>query len=82
MSLLTTAWMVVADVGGTGKASHVTSGAVLTLVLPLALLVIVLVAWHLRVRRGWPALPTERHPAPPRHRWHLRRHDDDHGPTG
>ncbi|MGZ4202283.1 MAG: hypothetical protein ACXVRH_09525 [Thermoleophilaceae bacterium] len=65
-----------ADVGGTGAASHVTAGAVLTLVIPLALLVLVLAWWWLSSRRGWPALPTERHPAPPRHRWHLRHRDE------
>jgi hypothetical protein len=67
---------VVADVSGTGAASHVTSGAVLTLVIPLALLVLVLLWWGLSARRGWPALPTRRHPAPPRHRWHLRHRDE------
>jgi hypothetical protein len=61
-----------ADVSGTGGASHVSSGAVLTLVLPLALLVLVLGWWWVAARRGWPPLPTARHPAPPRHRWHLR----------
>jgi hypothetical protein len=45
---------VVADVGGNGAASDVTSGAVLTLVLPLALLAIILVWWWLTLRRGWP----------------------------
>jgi hypothetical protein len=67
---------VLADVGGSGAASHVTTGAVLTLVIPLALLVLVLAWWALSARRGWPALPTERHPAPPRHRWHLRHRDE------
>jgi hypothetical protein len=76
MGLLTTALTVVADVGGTGAASHVTGGAVLTLVLPLGLLVLVLGSWWLAARRGWPPLPTERHPAPPRHRWHLRHRDE------
>ena len=64
-----------ADVSGTGAASNVSGGAVLTLVLPLALLAIVLALGWLAVRTGWPSLPTTRHPAPPRHRWHLRRHD-------
>jgi len=54
----------------------VTAGAVLTLVVPLALLVLVLAWWWLAVRRGWPALPTARHPASPRHRWHLRHRDE------
>jgi hypothetical protein len=76
MDLLTTASLVLADVSGSGAASHVTSGAVLTLVLPLGLLVLVLLGWWLAVRRGWPALPTERHPAPPRHRRHLRHRDE------
>jgi len=67
---------VLADVGGTGAASDVTAAAVLTLVIPLALLVIVLVWWWLSARRGWPALPTERHPAPPRHRRHLGHRDE------
>jgi hypothetical protein len=47
---------LVADVGGSGAASDVTSGAVLTLALPLALLVVVLAWWWLAVRRGWPAV--------------------------
>ena len=42
---------VLADVGGTGAASHVTAGAVLTLVIPLALLVLVLAWWWLSSRR-------------------------------
>jgi hypothetical protein len=63
---------LLADVSGTGAASHVTAGAVLTLVIPVALLIVVLLAWQLSARRGWPPLPTERDPAPPRHRWHLR----------
>ena len=67
---------VLADVTGSGAASHVTAGAVLTLVVPLALLVLVLAWWWLAVRRGWPALPTARHPASPRHRWHLRHRDE------
>jgi hypothetical protein len=61
--------IVMADVGGTGGVSHVNSGAWLTLVLPLALLILVLGWWWLAARRGWPPLPTSRHPAPPRHRW-------------
>lgn len=64
------------DVKGTGAPSDVTAGAVLTLVLPLALLVLVLAWWWLAVRRGWPTLPTTRHPAPERHRWHLRHRDE------
>jgi hypothetical protein len=76
MTTALTAALVVADVGGNGTASHVTSGAVLTLVLPLALLVLVLVWWWLAARRGWPPLPTSRHPAPPRHRWHQRHRDE------
>lgn len=68
--------MIFADVTGSGAASDVTAGAVLTLVLPLVLLAIVLAWWWLAARRGWPPLPTTRHPAPPRHRWHLRhRHE-------
>jgi hypothetical protein len=47
---------LVADVGGSGAASDVTSGAVLTLVIPLALLVVVIAWWWLAVRRGWPAV--------------------------
>ena len=65
-----------ADVSGTGAASNVSGGAVLTLVLPLALLAIVLVLGWLAVRTGWPSLPTTRHPAPQRHRRHPRRHDE------
>jgi hypothetical protein len=68
--------LLLADVSGSGAASHVTSGAVLTLVLPLALLAIVLVWWWLAARRGWPPLPTSRHPAPPRDGWHLRHRDE------
>jgi hypothetical protein len=60
---------VIADVSGTGAPSHVNSGAWLTLVLPLALLVLVLGWWWFAARRGWPPLPTSRHPAAPRHRW-------------
>jgi hypothetical protein len=68
---------LLADVSGTGAASHVSAGAVLTLVLPLALLIVVLVWWWLSARRGWPPLPTTRHPAPPtRHRWHLRHRNE------
>jgi hypothetical protein len=78
MSIVTTASTLLADVSGTGGASHVTTGAWLTLVLPLALLAIVLVAWRLSARHGWPSLPTERHPAPPRHRWHLRHRHEHH----
>jgi flagellar biogenesis protein FliO len=44
-----------ADVSGTGAASNVSGGAVLTLVLPLALLAIVLVLGWLAVRTGWPS---------------------------
>jgi hypothetical protein len=73
MALLHTALAVVADVGGTGAASHVTGGAVLTLVIPLGLLVLVLTWLWLAARRGWPPLPTDKQAAPPRHRWHLRR---------
>ena len=77
MTALATAVLgVVADVSGSGKASDVAGGAVMTLVLPLALLVIVLFLGWLAVRAGWPSLPTTRHPAPPRHRWHLRRHHE------
>jgi hypothetical protein len=72
MPAITTLATVLADVSGSGAASDVTSGAVLTLVMPLALLVIVLAWWWLAARRGWPPLPTARHPAPTRHRWHLR----------
>jgi hypothetical protein len=57
---------VLADVTGTGAPSDVTSGAVLTLVLPLALLAIVLLWWWLAARRGWPKLPAEQRPAPVR----------------
>lgn len=67
---------LLADVTGTGAPSDVIGGAVLTLVLPLALLAIVLVWWWLAARRGWPALPTERHPAPARER-RRRRHRHD-----
>lgn len=64
------------DVQGTGAPSDVTAGAVLTLVLPMALLVLVLAWWWLAARRGWPPLPTTRHPVPERHQWHLRhRHE-------
>jgi hypothetical protein len=70
MVLLTTALVVLADVKGTGAASHVTAGAVLTLVLPLSLLVLVLGSWWLAARRGWPPLPTRRRPAPPGDRRH------------
>lgn len=76
MFLFPTALSLVADVGGTGAGSHVTGGAVLTLVLPLALLVLVLAWWWLAARRGWPPLPTSKDHAPPRHRWHLRRRND------
>ncbi|MEA2395271.1 MAG: hypothetical protein QOJ82_3162 [Solirubrobacteraceae bacterium] len=67
---------LLADVHGTGAASDVTAGAVLTLVLPLVLLVLVLAWWWLAASRGWPPLPTTRHPAPERSRWHLRRRDE------
>lgn len=70
-SLLTNALLVLADVKGTGAPSDVTAGAVLTLVLPLALLAIVLLWWWLAARHGWPELPPEQHPppaAPPRAR--------------
>lgn len=76
MGALTTASLVLGDVGGSGAASHVASGGVLTLVIPLALLVIILLSWWLATRRGWPPLPTQRHPAPPRHRWPLRQRDE------
>ena len=73
------ALLTLADVMGSGAASDVCAGAVLTLVIPLALLAIVIAWWWLTARRGWPALPTTRHPAPPRHRWHLRhRHRAEH----
>jgi hypothetical protein len=64
--------MTLADVTGSGAASNVSGGAALTLIIPLALLLIVLAWWWLAARRGWPPLPTARHPAPPRHRWHRR----------
>jgi hypothetical protein len=70
------ALLTIADVTGSGAASDVSSGAVWTLVIPLALLAIVLAWWWLAARRGWPALPTTRHPAPARHRWHLRHRRD------
>jgi hypothetical protein len=54
---------LIADVTGTGHPSDVTAGAVLTLVLPLALLAIVLTWWWLAARRGWPKLPAERRQA-------------------
>jgi hypothetical protein len=76
ISLLATAASLIADVSGSGAASHVSAGAALTLALPLALLVIVLAWWWLASRRGWPPLPTRRHPAPPRHRWHLRHRNE------
>jgi len=66
-----------AEITGNGAPSHVTAGAVLTLVLPLAVLALVLGWWWLAARRGWPPLPTARHPAPARRRWHLR-HRQDH----
>ena len=43
---------IVADVGGSGAASHVTSGAVWTLVLPVALLLVVLGLLWLAARRA------------------------------
>lgn len=49
--------VLIADVRGTGHPSDVIAGAVLTLVLPLALLAIVLTWWWLAARRGWPKLP-------------------------
>jgi hypothetical protein len=58
---------LIADVTGTGHPSDVTAGAVLTLVLPLALLAIVLTWWWLAARRGWPKLPAERRQAPAPH---------------
>jgi hypothetical protein len=76
---MTAALVTIADVTGSGSASDVSAGAVLTLVIPLLLLAIVLAWWWLAARRGWPTLPTARHPAPPRHRWHLRhRHQAEH----
>jgi hypothetical protein len=56
--------LLIADVSGTGHPSDVTAGAVLTLVLPLALLAIVLTWWWLAARRGWPKLPVARRQAP------------------
>ena len=67
---------LLADVHGNGAASDVPAGAVLTLVLPLALLALVLLWWWLAASRGWPPLPTTRHPAPERHRWDLRHRDE------
>lgn len=55
--------VLIADVSGTGHPSDVTAGAVLTLVLPLALLAIVLTWWWLAARRGWPKLPLARRQA-------------------
>jgi hypothetical protein len=80
MTLATTALghalRLLGEIHGTGASSDVTAGAVLTLVLPLALLMVVLAWWWRAARRGWPPLPTTRHPAPERHRWHLRhRHE-------
>ena len=75
MTLLASALLSIADVSGTGAPSDVVAGAVLTLVLPLALLAIVLVWWWFAARRGWPKLPTEPHPPPTRHR-RQRRHED------
>jgi len=69
---MTAALVLLADVTGTGHPSDVNAGAVLTLVLPLVLLVVVLIAWAVAARHGWSPLPTTRHPAPQRHRWHLR----------
>lgn len=63
---MTALLLVLADVTGTGAPSDVTSGAVLTLVLPLALLAVVLLWWWLAARRGWPKLPAEQRPAPVR----------------
>ncbi|HEX6459431.1 MAG TPA: hypothetical protein VF032_10990 [Thermoleophilaceae bacterium] len=72
-------WLwTLADVSGSGGASDVNAGAVLTLVLPLALLFLIFVWWWVAARRGWPPLPTTRHPAPPRHRWHLRHRNHEH----
>lgn len=76
MIFVKSALLTIADVTGTGAPSDVTAGAVLTLVLPLALLAIVLVWWWFAARRGWPKLPTDQHPAPARHRRH-RRHEDE-----
>ena len=59
-----TSLLLIADVSGTGHPSDVTAGAVLTLVLPLALLAIVLTWWWLAARRGWPKLPVARREAP------------------
>lgn len=56
--------LLIADVSGTGHPSDVTAGAVLTLVLPLALLAIVLTWWWLAARRGWPKLPVARRQVP------------------
>jgi hypothetical protein len=69
-------YRVFGDVGGSGAASHVTAGAVLTLVLPLGLLVIVLAWWWLAARRGWPPLPTTKRPPTARHHGHLRHRDE------
>ena len=68
---MTVIWTL-ADVTGNGGVSHVNSGAVLTLVLPLGLLFLIFAWWWVAARRGWPPLPTARHRAPPRQRWHLR----------
>jgi hypothetical protein len=56
--------LLIADVSGTGHPSDVIAGAVLTLVLPLALLAIVLTWWWFAARRGWPKLPAARREAP------------------
>lgn len=64
MSSMTPVLLVIADVTGTGAPSDVTAGAVLTLVLPLALLALVLTWWWLAARRGWPKLPVARRPPP------------------
>ena len=79
MSTLATALLahrVFGDVTGSGAASHVTAGAVLTLVIPVGLLVIVLVWWWLAARRGWPPLPMAKHPPEGRRRSQLPHRDE------
>lgn len=74
--VLLLAYRVFGDVGGSGAASHVTAGAVLTLVVPLALLVIVLTWWWLAARRGWPPLPTAKRSPAAGDGSHLQHRDD------
>ena len=79
MSTTATALLVyhaLGDVTGSGAASDVTAGAVLTVVLPLGLLVIVLAWWWLSARRGWPPLPTGKQPPVARKRVRLRHRDE------